>query len=191
MLSWRSVTTGAALLALMTFAAQASAGNPPKFAPAAAQSASASGSTSTKDYWYIPKGSSCVSGTHPVPGQYARVSFLMYADAFPSTSVENFILHARMIPHGQDSALQNWPRTWSTQLSPSLIAGAQGHRLVLTTWARVPDTEKDWDLQVKLQWKRMSRVDWNKTLTIRFNEAACPKGASSLPSPATPIVNSG
>ena len=57
----------------------------------------------------------------------------------------------------------------------SLIAGSQGHRLLMMTWALVPDTEKDWDLQVKLQWKRMSRVDWNKTLTIRFNEAACPQ----------------
>lgn len=172
--SWRLAATGVAALTVSMFAGQASAGNPPTLAPAAAQSASASGNASTKDYWYIPKGSSCISGTHPVPGQYAKVSFLMYADAFPSTSVENFILHARMIPHGQDSALQNWPRKWSTQLSASLIAGAQGHRLLLTTFALVPDTEKDWDLQVKLQWKRMSRIDWNKTLTIRFNEAACP-----------------
>ena len=188
---WRLVATGVAALTLLMSAAQASAGNPPKLAPAASQSASASGSTSTKDYWYIPKGSSCINGTHPVPGQYAKVSFLMYADAFPSTSVENFILHARMIPHGQDSALQNLPRKWSTNLSASLIAGSQGHRLLMTTWALVPDTEKDWDLQVKLQWKRMSRVDWNKTLTIRFNEAGCPQGDSSLPSQATPIANAG
>ncbi len=171
---WR-LATGVAALALLMFAGQASAGNPPKLAPATAQSASAGGSAGTRDYWYIPKGSSCISGTHPVAGQYAKVSFLMYADAFTSTSVENFILHARMIPHGQDSALQNWPRKWSTNLSASLIAGSQGHRLLMTTWALVPDTEKDWDLQVKLQWKRMSRVDWNKTLTIRFNEAACPQ----------------
>jgi hypothetical protein len=166
-----------ATLTLLVFAAQASAGNPPKFAPAAAQNTSAGGTAGTKDYWYIPKGSSCINGTRPVPGAYAKVSFLMYADAFPSTSVENFVLHARMIPRGQDSALQNWPRKWSTNLSASLIAGSQGHRLLMTTWARVPDTEKDWDLQVKLQWKRMSRVDWNKTLTIHFNEAACPQAA--------------
>jgi hypothetical protein len=51
-------------------------------------------------------------------------------------------------------------------------------------------------LQVKLQWKRMSRVDWNKTLTIQFHENTCPgyaddTGGTSLPGQATPIVNGG
>ena len=56
---------------------------------------------------------------------------LMYADPFQQTSVENFILHARLIPHGQNLPGQNWTRTWSTTISPSVIGGATGHRLIL------------------------------------------------------------
>jgi hypothetical protein len=79
-----------------------------------------------------------------------------------------------MIPHDQDLPGQNWTRSWSTYVDISLIAGSAGHTRVLTVWAPVPDVEKDWDIQAKLQWKRMSRPDWNKTLTVQFNEARCP-----------------
>jgi hypothetical protein len=163
-----------AAVALLTCTGVASAGNPPVFAPAPAQQASAGGGSDGKNHWYIAKGPSCAARTTPTPGTYARASFLMYADGFPSSAVENFILHARMIPHGQNLPGQNWTRSWTTVVDVSLIAGAAGHRRLVTVWTPVPDTEKDWDLQVKLQWKRMSRVDWNKSLTIHFDEARCP-----------------
>jgi hypothetical protein len=161
--------------ALLTLTGTASAGNPPVFHPAKPQQASTNGSSSDgKDHWFIPKGSSCVNDTNATPGKYARVSFLMHADGFPTSAVENFILHARMIPHGQNLAGQNWTRSWTTFKDISLIGGSAGHSRVLFVLTPVPDVEKDWDLQVKLQWKRMSRLDWNKTLTIQFNEARCP-----------------
>ena len=44
----------------------------------------------------------------------------------------------------------------------------------MKTWAKVPNVGEDWDLQVKLQWKRDLSGDWNRTLVIPFNEASCP-----------------
>ena len=120
---------------------------------------------------------------------------MMYADGFDTTQVENFILRARIIVHGATLPGQSWWRKWSTTISPSIIGGAQGgataHKLTLTTLTRLPSTDHDWDLQIKMQWKRLSRVDWNKTLTIHFDKDRCPAGGVSLPDVAAPSVNSG
>jgi hypothetical protein len=191
------VLAGAVLALALPVAA--SAGNPPKFTPAAAQKVSAGGSNGAKDdHWYIAKGSSCIIGK-AIPGTYAKVSFLMHAGPYAATKVSNFIIHARMIPHGQNAPGQNFFRSWSTNASASLVGGTTGHSLLMTTWAKIPDTEKDWDLQVKLQWKRGGVRDWNTSLTIHFDETACPStdgtasGAAngSLPDPAQAMPSSG
>jgi hypothetical protein len=153
---------------------------------------SASAKSTAGDHWYIAKGSSCVSSP---TGPLAKVSMMMYADGFNTTQVENFILHARIIVHGATLPGQSWWRKWSTTISPSIIGGAQGgataHKMTLTTLTRLPSTEHDWDLQIKMQWKRLSRVDWNKTLTIHFGADRCPAGGVSLPNEALPSVNGG
>jgi hypothetical protein len=136
------------------------AGNPPITSPAASQQVSAGGAgkhVDKNEHSYIAKGSACIIGTAR-PGTYA-----------------NFILHARMIPHGQNLAVQNFTRPWATQVGPWIGGGTASHNQSMTTWALVPDIEKDWDLQVKLQWKRDLARDWNTTLKIQFNEAACPE----------------
>ena len=51
--------------------------------------------------------------------------------------------------------------------------------------------DHDWSLQIKMQWKRLSRVDWNKTLTIHFDKDRCTAGGVSLPDVAAPSVNGG
>jgi hypothetical protein len=153
------------------------AGNPPITSPAASQQVSAGGAgkhVDKNEHSYIAKGSACIIGTAR-PGTYAKVSFLMQAGPYPATKVTNFILHARMIPHGQNLAVQNFTRPWATQVGPWIGGGTASHNQSMTTWALVPDIEKDWDLQVKLQWKRDLARDWNTTLKIQFNEAACPE----------------
>ena len=67
---------------------------------AAATLALTTGSAGANDssHYYIAKGSSCASGP---TGATAKVSMLMYADPFLRTYATNFILHTRLIPHGQ------------------------------------------------------------------------------------------
>ena len=126
-------------------------------------------SANESSHYYFTKGSQCIAGPSD------RVSFVMYSDAFDQTKVQNFVLRARMIPHGQDTPLQNFTRPWTTVTNPSFIAaGTGGHRYIMTASAPVPDLQKDWDLQVKMTWNRLGRLDWNKSLTIRFEEDACP-----------------
>jgi hypothetical protein len=186
---WKLCAMACAVLASLALAGQASA----DFAPAPPQSASASGSSNGKNHWYIAKGTRCVSSPQ---GPILRTSFLMYADGFPTSNVQNFILHARLIPHGATLPGQNWTRSYSTTLSPSLTDSATGHRLFLTTTAKARvDLQYDWDLQVKLQWKRLSRPDWNTTLVVKYDESRCPgygdDTGSTLPGQATPNVNGG
>jgi hypothetical protein len=126
-------------------------------------------SANESSHYYFTKGSRCVAGPSD------KVAFVMYADAFDKTKVQNFVLRARMIPHGQDTPLQNFARPWTTVTSPSfIVAGTAGHRYTMTAAAPVPDLQKDWDLQVKMTWNRLGRIDWNTSLTIRFEEDACP-----------------
>lgn len=157
---------------------------------AAATLALTTGSAGANDssHYYIAKGSSCASGP---TGATAKVSMLMYADPFLRTYATNFILHTRLIPHGQTLPGQNWPRTWSTTVSPSIIGGGPTtwHKLILTSTAKVPDLEKDWDLQIKMQWKRDSRPDWNKTLVLKHFQQRCSKVGVSLPDVSAPSVN--
>jgi hypothetical protein len=183
---WRLCATASAMLASLVLAGQASA----DLAPAPAQSVSAGGSSGGKDHWYIARGTQCVAGP------FIRTSFFMYADGFSKSNVQNFILHARLIPHGATLPGQNWTRSYSTTLSPSLTDSATGHRLFLTTTAKARvDLQYDWDLQVKLQWKRLSRPDWNTTLVVKYDESRCPGDGddtgSTLPGQATPNVNGG
>ena len=73
--------------------------------------------------------------------------------------MQNFVIHARLIPHGATAPGQNWWRSWPGNVGPMLGPGRSS--LLMKTWAKVPDVGKDWDLQVKLQWKRDLKRDWN------------------------------
>ena len=131
-------------------------------------SATGAGANESSHY-YFTKGSRCVAGPRD------SVTFIMYAGPFDQTKVQNFVLRARMIPHGQDTPLQNYTRPWTTTYSASFItAGTVSHRYTMTAAAPVPDLQKDWDLQVKMTWNRLGRIDWNTSLTIGFEEYACP-----------------
>jgi hypothetical protein len=140
--------------------------------------AGTAGATAAKDdHWYISKGSSCM--TRPgLPGVYARASVLMHSDDFQSTNVQAFKLSARLIP---TTAGLNISRSWTTFTRKLTLAGS--HDVRMTVYAPVPDTAKDWSLQIHVTWDRMTRPDWHNQLTVKnFNTAACPTGVS----PAAP-----
>jgi hypothetical protein len=130
------------------------------------------------DHWYRSKGSSCIARAGQ-SGAWARASVLMHADDFPSTKVQAFKLSARLVP---TTAGLDVTRPWKTFTQRLTLTGT--HDLVMTVYAPVPDTLKDWNLQIRVTWDRMSRLDWHNQLTVKnFSTATCP-GAISLPATA-------
>jgi hypothetical protein len=151
-------------------------------------------------HYYIAKGSVCVASPK---GPLVRVKMLMYADPFLQTHVTNFVLNARLIPHGATLPGQNWTRTWAW--TKFALVGGASHKLIMSTFVPTLDPQYDWDIQVKMQWKRPApRGDWSTTLVVKFHKERCPAGSfgpadpqdssaggSSLPDQSTPNVNGG
>jgi hypothetical protein len=106
--------------------------------------------------------------------------------------VQAFVVRARLVPHGASLPGQNTFRSWTT-LKQNL-AGLSPHRYTMTVAPPVPDTEKDWDLQVQLKWDKYRRLDWNTNLkAVRFDETGCPgQGAApGLPSVSQAVPMAG
>jgi hypothetical protein len=141
------------------------------FAIATAALAGSAGAAATSaakgDHWYLGKGSVCINRPG-LPGSYARVKVTMHADDFASTAVQAFKLSARLIP---TTAGLNVSRSWTTYAQKLTLSGE--HTLTMMVYAPVPDTAKDWNLQIHMTWDRMSRVDWHNELTVK-NFGGCP-----------------
>lgn len=123
--------------------------------------------------WFVSKGTKCLAfqnayGWHVA----ASPTFWVGTHAHAGNNVNAVTLSTRLIPTTEGIY---WNRNWkSFTLNTRSLDGYN------RMWMRVPtyfeDADYDWNLQVKIQWRRIGRIDWKVKFKSRFNEGFCQTG---------------
>ena len=100
----------------------------------------------------------------------ARVEFRMGTRAHPNNNLRALAISARLIP--ANAARLSTFRWRSNQRTDVRSDGYNRKRVGVSTHDQ-SRAARNWNVQVKLRWRRRGKPDWTYKKTYRFDEATC------------------
>lgn len=128
-------------------------------------------------YGYRARGTVCKVATVSGAGAqtiYAKTTWEMWAAK--GKQVYQLRFRARLIP---TTASLNFTRPWSPWASAIIPSVYNGNRYYLSSWVTTPSASamRAWRVEVRLNWDRANRRDWNRDLKFKLNQGgACAPG---------------